>query len=149
MIEKYKNDFFRDITSFGGTYFYIILLVFIFLLGEVRTFKILLIGFLVTYIISFLIRLFYFKERPNKESYANFIMKMDASSFPSVHSMRAIFIAIVLAKVFDNFYIKTLFMVIALLVAYSRIYIKKHYLVDVIVGLAIGLMLALVILRII
>src|SRR3989338_8374311 len=102
MLEKYKNDFFRDLTSFGGTYFFIFAIILFLLLNEIRIFKILLIGLFLTYIISFVIRIFYFKNRQNKEKYTNFIMKIDASSFPSVHSMRAIFMAIIISKFFAN-----------------------------------------------
>ena len=148
MLEKYKNDCLRDLTSFGGSYFYILLIILLLLFKQFRTFKILLIGFILTYLIAMLIRIFYFKDRPNKEKYTKFISKIDASSFPSVHSARAIFIAIILSAMFSNIYV-TLFLVFwALIVVYSRIYLRKHYLIDVIVGLIIGILLAILMLKV-
>lgn len=147
MLEKYKNDFFRDLTTFGSSYFYMFILILLLLFKEIRLFKILVIGFVVTYLISFFIRIFYFKQRPKKENYTNLITKIDASSFPSVHSMRAIFIAIIFAKHFNNFYISTFLIAWSLLVAYSRVYIKKHYWLDIVAGLTIGLILALLLNR--
>ena len=147
MLEKYKNDFFRDLTSFGGTYFFIFAIILFLLLNEIRIFKILLIGLFLTYIISFVIRFFYFKNRPNKEKYTNFIMKIDASSFPSVHSMRAIFMAIIISKFFANPIMIIFLLLWALIVSYSRVYIKKHYWIDIIVGLIIGILLAFLLLR--
>ncbi|MBS3175593.1 phosphatase PAP2 family protein [Candidatus Woesearchaeota archaeon] len=147
MLEKYKNDFFRDLTSFGGTYFFIFAIILFLLLNEIRIFKILLIGLFLTYIISFVIRIFYFKNRPNKEKYTNFIMKIDASSFPSVHSMRAIFMAIIISKFFANPIMIIFLLLWALIVSYSRVYIKKHYWIDIIVGLIIGILLAFLLLR--
>ena len=147
MLEKYKNDFFRDLTSFGGTYFFIFAIILFLLLNEIRIFKILLIGLFLTYIISFVIRICYFKNRPNKEKYTNFIMKIDASSFPSVHSMRAIFMAIIISKFFANPIMIIFLLLWALIVSYSRVYIKKHYWIDIIVGLIIGILLAFLLLR--
>ena len=147
MLEKYKNDFFRDLTSFGGTYFFIFAIILFLLLNEIRIFKILLIGLFLTYIISFVIRIFYFKNRQNKEKYTNFIMKIDASSFPSVHSMRAIFMAIIISKFFANPIMIIFLLLWALIVSYSRVYIKKHYWIDIIVGLIIGILLAFLLLR--
>lgn len=149
MLEKYKNDCFRDLTSLGGGYILIVLIILMYLLNQIRLFKILLLGFILSYLMSFVIRLFYYKDRPNKEKYSNLLAKVDASSFPSVHSMRAIFLAIIFSQFFNNQYLSIFLILVALLVCYSRIYIKKHYLVDVIIGFILGIFLALVLNRLI
>ena len=74
-------------------------------------------------------------------------MKIDASSFPSVHSMRAIFMAIIISKFFANPIMIIFLLLWALIVSYSRVYIKKHYWIDIIVGLIIGILLAFLLLR--
>ncbi len=147
MFEKYKNDFFRDITSFGGGYVEIVFMILFLLLNQIRVFKILLSGFILSYLISVIIRLIYYKDRPNKENHSNILERIDASSFPSVHSMRSVFIAITLSNLFNNYYVSVFLMLVALIVCYSRIYIKKHYWTDVIVGLILGIILALLLNR--
>lgn len=138
-IQKQKEDFWRDITSLGGAgiYFTIVLLLIAFeqkkIAAEIFT------GFLITYFTAVIIRLFYFKNRPRKETYNNTLEKIDASSFPSVHSARAVFLALTFSKLSDTTAASILLFTIAGAVCYSRIAIKKHYLIDVIGGIVLGI----------
>ena len=149
MLEKYFTDFHRDMTTFGGAYFYLILTLIFLVFHQYKIFYTLLFGFISTYIIGFIIRLFYFKERPAKEKYSNLITKIDASSFPSIHTARVMFIVLVLSRFFSNNLLTVIFIFIALLTAYSRIYIKKHYFIDVAAGFLIGVVIHLVSVRLI
>lgn len=136
-LEKHLNDFFRDITSFGGAGVYALIL-FITLFLNTSLFIRLLIGFLVTLTAVFLTRILYFKNRPKKESHNNFIEKIDASSFPSLHSARITFLALTFSNYFINRFVTLFCILIATLVIYSRIHRKKHDWVDVIAGMTLG-----------
>ena len=137
--QKQKQDFWRDITTFGGAYFYFILTIMLYILGEAGVSLEIFIGFFAIYLTAIIIRLFYFKNRPKKEAYNNIAEKIDASSFPSVHSARAVFLALSISKIFEKPEMTALVILLAGLVCYSRIAIKKHYWTDVIGGIILGL----------
>jgi len=131
---KYAKLFdtaFRDVTAFGGFIFYGFVL--LLSLGNLGLFIRLLIGLAVMVAVVVLIRSFYFKQRPKKQSYSNFLERIDAASFPSLHTARAVFLALVFSPANA-----ILVSVMAVLVAYSRIYLKKHDWIDVLFGGLLG-----------
>ncbi len=95
-------------------------------------------GSIITAGIVVLIRIFYFKDRPRKETHSNFIERIDASSFPSLHSARIVFLAMLFSVHFANQYVTILCTAVAALVSYSRIYLKKHDWIDVLGGAVVG-----------
>jgi membrane-associated phospholipid phosphatase len=46
-----------------------------------------------SYVFGSLIKLFYFKPRPKEQAYKNLLQKIDASSFPSVHTSNSFIVA--------------------------------------------------------
>jgi len=136
-IKKYIEVFFRDFAAFAGISFYLILTA-IFFFVNFELAKKLLYGLIITYVVVVLIRSFYFKERPNKEEYRNFLEKLDASSFPSIHSCRATIISFLLSDYLKNNFVTALLILSMSLVIYSRIYLKKHYWFDVVAGFLLG-----------
>lgn len=98
-------------------------------------------GLIITFLVAVIIRLLYFKERPNKEPYTNLFEKIDASAFPSIHSARISFLVLVFSSYFQNLLIITLLLIIGILVCYSRIYLRKHDFVDVVGGVIVGIVL--------
>lgn len=145
MFMKLVKDCFRDFTSFGSAYFFILMILVSLILKEIKLFKVLLAGFIVSYLVIIIIRMFYFRRRPDKEKYNSFISRINAASFPSLHAMRVGFLGLVFCLFFSNKYLIALVLVISFLVLYSRIYLKRHYTSDVIVGLILGLILGLVV----
>ena len=137
-IQRQKNDFFRDITSFGSLWFYIILIIFFLVLKDYAVLKRLLTGFILIYLIAILIRSLFFKNRPKKYPYGNLIEKLDASSFPSLHAARTFFLAIFFIEYFKNNLMSMLLIILALIVLYSRTYLKKHDWKDVTAGAVFG-----------
>jgi len=85
-----------------------------------------------------IIRTFYFKERPNKYPYKSYIERIDASSFPSLHSARITFLAIAFMNYYNEMIFSILLAALAVIVMYSRIYLKKHDLKDVLAGAILG-----------
>ena len=134
--QKQKDAFWRDLSGLGSSGLYFLLIIFFFIQGHERIALQLIVGYCATYVISGIIKLTYFKDRPKKQNYHDGLEKIDASAFPSVHSSRAILIALLLSK---NFQTTPWFLtVIALLVCYSRIKVHKHDWKDVLGGIVLG-----------
>ena len=141
-IKRQKNDFFRDITSFGSLWFYAILIVFFLITGDYSSLLVLLSGFILIYFATIIIRSLYFKNRPQKYPYNNLIEKLDASSFPSMHAMRTGFLASFFIAYFKNSLVSILLAVLALVILYSRMYLKKHDWNDVLAGVVLGVFIS-------
>jgi membrane-associated phospholipid phosphatase len=141
ILKKIINVIFEEITSLGGIFFYLLVAFFFLFLNQIFYFTVLICTVFLMYLLTFLIRAIYFKNRPKKQEYKSFIEKIDSSSFPSLHSMRITFLFLILSfKFTNNILIITFFFAITLLVYYSRIYLKKHYYTDVLGGIVFGIM---------
>jgi len=138
---------FEELTFFGGIAFYMFLVVLFFVLGQVDLVVGLVLGLIFIYLITFFIRLFYFKPRPRRVGYKNLLEKVDASSFPSVHAARAFFLCFFMLFVFDlHLVVEGIVVVLMILVIYSRIYLLKHDITDAIGGVLLGIMSLMVLL---
>lgn len=133
--QKQLWEFFRDVTSWGGFAVYLLVTL---LYIKSPLFINLLFGFFFTAVIVIAIRLFYFKNRPKQEEHANFIEKIAASAFPSLHTARTVFLALLLSRYYNQIYLTAAFALVAALVAYSRIYLQKHDWSDVAGGIVIA-----------
>ena len=138
-IQTISDVAFRDITTFGGAIFYTILVVSLFLFHQQKLAFILLAGFIITLFITVIIRLLYFRPRPVKQEFHNIIERIDASSFPSLHTSRAIFLAGIGISYSPSFLFSLFCMLSAALIIYSRIHLKKHDGIDVLGGIVVGL----------
>ena len=126
--------------SFNPSLFYFIFKSVLFYLNHSFQASILLFGIFIIYFLTFVIRIFYFKSRPKKVKYSNFIEKIDASSFPSVHAARTTFILLLLLVYFvRSFFLAGGLIFVAFLACYSRIYLMKHDKVDVFGGIVLGI----------
>ena len=143
-VKKYLKDMFTAITALGSAYFYSALVIFLLLIGMRNIAIQIIIGLLLSYFFVILLRIFYFKERPEKEEYFNFFTKINASSFPSLHTLTSVYIATVLSRNLLILSVTIFLYILSLLIAYSRIYLKKHYYSDVLMGLFIGMIASLV-----
>jgi membrane-associated phospholipid phosphatase len=140
-IHHYLSIFFRDVTSLGGAFFYGILVLFLILFKEYSFGLKLVYGFLITLIITVIIRKVYYRDRPNKETYSNLFERIDASSFPSLHASRVTFLVLALGWFFNFAWtFTTLFVILGLLIAYSRIFLRKHDWWDLLGGAILGVL---------
>ncbi len=146
---KITKDIFTAITNLGSAVFYTILVIFLLLIGKLKLGIYLALGLIIAYTFVFILRLFYFKERPKKEEYTNLFTKINASSFPSLHTMSSMYTAIVLANEIKKPIITGFFILISLLIGYSRMHLKKHYFIDVLFGLVLGIVFGILYLLII
>jgi undecaprenyl-diphosphatase len=128
----------KDITSMGGITFYVVLLVFSYFYS-MHVFWMLLAGLFLMYIVNVPLKLFFFKHRPAKMQYKAVWEKFEASAFPSVHSTRATFLALVFWTTQAPLLLKAFVILIALSIMVSRIWLKKHFLSDIIAGIVSGL----------
>ncbi len=133
-----KKGLWKDITALGGTFFYTLLTLLTLVLHLYPLAKSLIIGFIFTGIIITLARIIYFKHRPKKREYTNFIERIDASAFPSWHAARIIFLSLTLHTFFQNIGISIILTIVSILVCYSRIYLQKHDWIDLIAGIILG-----------
>jgi len=149
MVVKLLKETIADISSFGALPFYLFLMSLFLIFNEIILFTWLFIGLILSFAFVIVIRIFYFKERPEKKEYKNLFEKIDASTFPSLHSWRIVMILVFLSSYYRSIYIASLFGIIALLVLFSRGYLKKHYFTDIIFGSLFGLIMALLIIWIV
>lgn len=133
-IESPKYEFFRDFSGLGNP---LILLLIVYLFFGWKIFIDALIGLLFIEIVGNVIKLTFFKSRPNDQKYSNLYEKSLASSFPSLHVARIAYILFLTLNVFSTANIIDA-IVIFLLVAYSRIFLKKHFLIDLLGGVLLA-----------
>ena len=140
MNKKYLDILFRDLTTFGGAIFYALIVLLAFAFNQDTLAVNLMLGFVISLIILIPIRLLYFKNRPQKQTYSNFLERIDASSFPSWHTARIVFLAIAGIIYLKNTLLTIISIVLAILVCYSRIYLKKHDWIDLLGGIILGVL---------
>lgn len=133
----------EEVTCLGGVVFYTLVLIALVVFEQYSIFFSLFLIFLIIYAVTAIIRIFYFKNRPEKMEHHSFLGRMDASSFPSVHAARVTVLAIFLIVLFPgNPRMAILAILLGLLVLYSRIYLKKHDYIDLLAGVIIGAILS-------
>ncbi len=126
----------RDITSLANP----IVIVFVSLvaLGLNTSFYHLLILLAVNEVLCSLIKLLYHRPRPDGQSFEGAVVKIDAGSFPSIHSSRIMVTYLSLIYHFDSMVLKIILTLMILAVGTSRVMLKRHYWSDVIAGFIIG-----------
>lgn len=77
------------------------------------------------------LKLFFFKERPQKMHYNWYLSKIAASAFPSLHSANT-FLLFLFTLYYTNFYISFGFFIFWLSISYSRILLQKHFYIDIV-----------------
>ena len=139
LLKTISSKLFKEITFLGGILFYLFFsLVCLKFLG-LNLFLKLILSLILIYFLTFLIRIFYFKQRPRRIFYESFLEKINASSFPSVHAARITFISLFSIIIFQpNIYYIFLILFLWILTLYSRIYLKRHYFFDIIGGVILG-----------
>ena len=142
MRETMHEEVIQDAKGLAGLPFFVVLVIATFLLGLLALSAQLLVALVLATGLTILIRTFYFERRPDRQSYKNFFEKIDASSFPSLHAMRAAVLATLLAAYFANLWLTILFWACAIVVALARVLLKRHFVKDVIVGLIAGVLIA-------
>lgn len=136
----------QDSTALGGLPIYLFVMLF-FVLTDYRPVAYgLFVGLILCYSITILVRAMHFKWRPDRQSYSNWMEKIDASSFPSLHTMRAV----VLFGTIGYFFATPLSWMLSIsgiiLVGGTRVLLSRHYLADVLGGAGIGVVVLILVL---
>src|SRR3989338_9382577 len=129
------------LTHLGSLYVYLVILLLLYLFNQTFLVTALVLALIISYTIAVPIRIFYFKDRPKKQTYTNLITKISAASFPSIHALRVSLLATIFSLYFKNLYFTFTSILVVLLICYSRVYLKKHFVTDVVVGCLFGLMI--------
>lgn len=137
IILKQIDEGFRDITSLGSLMACFILFL-ILLIVNLKRASILFVGVALIEIVGSIIKLKFHKARPNKQFYSNLIEKIDAGSFPSIHSARALVLGLSLYPLVSSKILIGLIFALVFIVGLSRIYLKKHFITDIIGGYILG-----------
>ena len=124
-----------QLTHLGGILVYMLFILFAIALFQWDTATLLIISLILILGISSLFKLLLHRSRPSPQKYTSMLQKVDAGSFPSVHTMRAVSLVLVFAPLLSSPWSVALASIIAGGVAGSRVLLKKHYISDVIVGM--------------
>ena len=132
----------QDLKGLAGNPLIVVIALLALILGKLVLFWQLVVAVALAYILTIFVRLFFFRRRPDKQKYHSLIGRFDASSFPSLHAMRASVLATLLALYFNNSLLTVLFIICALGVGIARVVQKRHFVSDVLVGLVVGVLIA-------
>ncbi len=149
------NDYANDTTLIGKSlvyasawsdyFFFLSLVAFLFYRFRMALYGFAAAGF--TVVVSRLISLFYYRDRPFVEFEVNQLLyHIESNSFPSDHAAAAVAIAVML-RLFSR-RVGNLYLVLAAIVCFSRVWIGVHYPFDVLVGIVVGIAAALACYRI-
>ena len=133
----------QDLKGLAGNPLFVLVSLLALVLGKITLFWQLVVGLILAYALTITVRMLFFRRRPDKQIYHTLIGRFDASSFPSLHAMRASVLATLLALFFNNSLLTVLFVICALGVGYARVFQKRHFVSDVVVGLIVGVLIAL------
>jgi len=138
------DTFFKQITELGSLAITVVIIILTYFFDKRLSLRLFL-GIASVTIISIIVKSLFFHNRPKKQKIKTLIDRIDASSFPSVHSARITIMIYLMIRYFSNIILQIFLMLIGLLVIYSRIYLKKHYFRDIIAGTLLGLIMSIII----
>ncbi len=137
-----KNELASDLSSPGSFYVYALVFVAFFISGDQNFAAQLFIAAFAVSIATYAIKLFYYKPRPDnpkKIKHKDIFIRLNESSFPSIHAARAALLAVAFMSRYQNLVAMIFAVSIIASVSISRIKLKRHYLSDVITGIILGL----------
>lgn len=141
LADMFREEGVHEITSLGGTSLYVAVFLVLLLIGREDRAAVVAIGYIISLLIAVILRQVRFKPRPAPRSFRTHLGRLWASSFPSLHAMRAFLFAVVFAGWTGTVVAYPFFLVLAVSVAWSRVKLRMHHPTDVIAGGAMGLAL--------
>lgn len=137
-LKNISEEAIRDFTSFGNPF--LLLIISAMFVGITTRLSYIALGLLSIEVLCWIIKYFYYKKRPKEEAHSNIPERINAGSFPSLHSARSSFVFVSLFMLTDNLIFKILFITLIAIVGLTRILLRKHYLSDIIAGYVIGIL---------
>jgi undecaprenyl-diphosphatase len=144
-LHPFEREFWTNMSFFGSSICYV------FIILTLLSFQHFALAFkffallCIMYAITTLIRMVYYKERPIAQAHHNFFEKIDSSSFPSMHAMRATSLYTWLIVLYSPLIYISIMSIVVLLVLVSRVMLGKHFIVDLIAGSVIGVILTILV----
>lgn len=138
-----KKDLIVDVGAFGGLPFYALVLLLAYITNHIQLLTQVFAALVFSYAVAVVLRLAFFRERPEKRKHKNILEKIDAGSFPSLHVTRGTALAIIGGAFYNNMLVWVLFVIVILAIAHSRVWRKQHRMSDVIAGIILGILVAL------
>lgn len=139
------NNFWKRIAVYGRDEFYLFITLLFICFGYYQLGIKLILGLIISYLVVSILRLLFFRERPNKKMYDNIFEKIDASSFPSKHVVRVSILFMLIVLNFQNYLLSVLFFIVMFFVSISRLVLKRHHMSDVVFGVILGLLIGFVV----
>jgi len=140
-----KIDLVEDISALGALPFFLITMPILYLIGQKIFALQLLLGIFLSHVITELIRLIYYKDRPQPRKHNSLLERIDASSFPSLHSVRAMVFFVISVFNLRSTIAIIILMIYLFSIFFSRHYLKKHFFIDIFIGAIIGLCIGLIV----
>lgn len=138
-----RDELASDLSSPGSFYVYALVFVAFFISGDQNFATQLFIAAFAVSAATYAIKLFYYKPRPDnpkKIKHKDIFIRLNESSFPSIHAARAALLAVAFISRYKNEFAVIFAVFIIASVSMSRIALKRHYLSDVIAGIFLGLL---------
>lgn len=145
---KYKKIFDKQVLetilnlSALGSFLFLLIIAILFLQFNTKLSLMLFIGLIIIEFIGALSKLIFFKKRPDHQKFSNLLEKIDAGSFPSIHSARIVLLVLSIYHFYTSLFVLIWGIIIILLVGYSRNFLKRHYFIDVLVGYLVGFIIS-------
>ena len=137
-----KHEITSDLSSPGSFFVYALVVAVFFVSGNYNFALQLFVAAFSVSVATYFIKLFYYKSRPNnprKVRYKDIFVRLNESSFPSLHSARAAILGIAFVSLYQNVLAIIFAFFIIASVGTSRMALKKHYMSDVVAGIIFGL----------
>ena len=141
MSHNISQDFFKQMSALWSYPVFVMVIIAFYLTNQNQEALFMILGMIMMYIVAIPLRIIFFKERPDPIPYEGILEKIRASTMPSLHSSRTIFLLLFFLPYFGESFEHRMFLVfLAVLIFYSRIIRKRHFFIDVFIGILIGLL---------
>ena len=148
MSRKILSLILDDFSAFGSVPFYLFVALTAYFIGNVELSSRLAYSFLIGFIAIIIIKNVHYKDRPQKEEFTIFMEKVVASSFPSSHSMSVTILAILMGLAYPFAWLIIMSIFAALMVYMHRYISKKHFMIDIIGGILIGVAITIFVVKV-
>jgi membrane-associated phospholipid phosphatase len=145
-VRKYGafEQFLYDAAGFGGLPVYFFIAFFSLFLPDKKLFAGLAFGLALSYLVIGLVRQVFFRKRPDGQRYFDWISRIDAGSFPSMHATRAALLCTLVWHLFEGYVlIRVAVIAVVAVVGICRMLLKKHRASDVVAGIVLGFLIGL------
>jgi membrane-associated phospholipid phosphatase len=134
--DKAIANLLNHISALGSKEITTLIPIFFYLINQKQLAIKIFIGLIIVYTIG----LIYNKERPKQKPRNNLLQKIDANSFPSMHSTRITYILLILLQYFQyEIKISIFLSIIYITILYARIHKKRHDYIDIVGGIILGI----------